>query len=718
MSIRFLKDKNQFIINTKNTTYVFEVLKGRYLAHLYYGKRTKEVSFAEAGEIAFAPYPTEFGPSYSADVLSQETSFFGSGDFRATALRVCGADGTGVTDFAYSSYRIFNGREGLDGLPAARADEGTQTLEITMVDQVTSCKLLLYYTVFADKDIISRYMILENKGADSIRIDKCMPLMLDIERSDLDMISFYGKHCHECNIQRVPLHHGIQSVFSRRGMTSHHYNSFMALCTHNATEEKGEVFGFNFVYSGSFLNEVEVNHRDHTRVLMGLGSECFAYTLESGDRFVSPEAIMTYSASGFGKMTRNLHSFVRENIMPPVALKPHPIVLNTWEAVWFDVNQDLLVRFAEESSKHGFDMVVMDDGWFGARKNDRAGLGDWFENKERFPEGLRPFVDRVKAKGVQFGIWIEPEMVNPDSDLYRAHPDWCLRVPGREPFRSRHQLVLDMSNADVIEYLKNCFDKTFGGVAIDYFKWDMNRCLSNVGTMSLPADRQGELSFRYVKGVYSLLRWFGERFPNAVIETCSGGGGRYDLGMMQYGIQIWTSDNTNPYDRTFIQSAALLAYPAATMSCHVSNPHGNMKSLDYRYKVAVGGMLGYELNILEMSEEIKAEMGRQIKEYREFEHLMRLGEYYNLTSPLKYDYSSYYYTNSDGSEIIFTLIEKAGCKAGKTKLLKIKRAISDATYTDVRSGKKYSGEELRAGLALTLTGEADSAQLIYLKKDN
>lgn len=717
MSIRFLKQEKRFVINTKSTTYAFQILKDRYLAHIYYGKKTNKLNFTESREIAFAPYPAEFGPSYSADVLSQEISFFGSGDFRATALRLCGADGTGVTDFAYKSYRIFKGRVGLDGLSESRADDGTQTLEITMLDTVTGCKLLLYYTVFADKDIISRYMVIENNGSDTVRIDKCMPLMLDIERSDLDMISLYGKHCYECNLQRVPLHHGIQSVFSRRGMTSHHYNSFMALCTHNANEEKGEVYGFNFVYSGSFLDEVEVNHHDHTRVLMGLGSENFAYTLEVGERFTSPEAIMTYSATGFGKMTRNFHSFVRENIMPPVALKPHPIVLNTWEAVWFDVDQELLIRFADASEKVGFDMVVMDDGWFGARINDWAGLGDWFENKERFPDGLGSFVDKIKAKGINFGIWVEPEMVNPDSDLYRAHPEWCIRVPGREPFQSRHQLVLDMSNPDVIDYLKSCFDKTFGGVAIDYFKWDMNRCLSNVGSVALPPEKQNELSFRYVKGVYSLLRWFGERFPDAVIETCSGGGGRYDLGMMQYGIQIWTSDNTNPNDRTMIQSAALMAYPAATMSCHVSNPHGDLKSLDYRYKVAVGGMLGYELNILNMSDEIKDVMSAQIKEYKEFEHLMRLGYYYNLASPTKYDYSSYYYTNEDNSEIVFTMIERPGCKAGKTKLLKIKQAEAGAYYTDVRSGKKYSGDELKKGLSLTLSGEPNTAQLFYFKKD-
>ena len=717
MSIRTIKETNQIIINTKNTSYIMEIVKGRYLCHVYYGKRAKDKKLPPLKEIAFSPYSAEFGRGYATNDLPQEISFFGSGDFRASALRVCGADGTGVTDFVYKSHRVFNGRLDLDGCPAARADAKTQTLEITMTDNVSGCVLKLYYTVFADKDVISRYIKLENKGKASVRIEKCMPLTLDLDRADLDMVTLYGRHISECNLQRVPLHHGNQAVFSRRGTSSHHYNPFMALCTHKATEESGEVYGFNFVYSGSFLDEVEVDHFDKARVLIGLGSDCFKYTLEAGESFISPEAIMTYSASGFGKMSRNLHNFVRDHIMPERAVaEPHPIVLNTWEAVWFDVDQELLIKFAQEAKKQDFDMVVMDDGWFGARNDDRAGLGDWVENPKKFPCGLKPFVDNVKAKGVKFGIWIEPEMINPDSDLYRAHPDWCLRVEGREPLQSRNQLVLDMSNDEVIEYLKSIFDKTFGGVDIDYFKWDMNRSISDAASAVLSADRQGEIYFRYVKGVYKLFNWFVNRFSNAVIETCSGGGGRYDLAMMQYGIQIWTSDNTNPYDRTYIQSAAMMAYPAATMSCHVSNPHGDMKSLDYRYKVAVGGMLGYELNILEMSDEIREEMGRQIAEYRQFEHLMRLGDYYNLASPTRYDYSAYYYTNASADEIVLTLIEKADCKKGYSKLLKIKAVVADATYVDVRSGKTYSGEELRRGLALELTGEKDSAQLYYFKR--
>ncbi len=717
MPIRVIKKNKRFFLHTKNTTYAFEVFNAHYLLHRHYGKRLTRLSEYEQAKMAFSPNELGFNSASSPDVLPCEVSFFGSGDFRPTALRICGSDGSSVTDFRYKGFRVFEGRRDIDGLPFARADENTETLEIHMTDKVSGCDLYLYYTVFPDTDVISRYMTVVNNGKDTVKIEKCMPMELCIRDAEsMDMVTLWGGHMRECNYQRVPLSHGCQSVGSRRGASSHQYNPFMALCSHSATEEKGDAYGFNLVYSGSFLDEVELDQQNTVKALMGLGSECFSYTLGVGETFESPEVVMTYSSSGLGKMTRNFHSFVRGNIMPKTALKPHPVVLNTWEACYFNIDAEKLVRFAQKANEMGFDMLVMDDGWFGARNNDSAGLGDWYVNREKFPMGLKSFVDSVRAEGVKFGIWVEPEMVNPDSELYRAHPEWCIRVPKREPLYSRRQLILDMGNDEVIEYLKGIFFKTFDGVAIDYFKWDMNRHMCNVCVSSLPASRQGEAAFRYMKGVYRLMNWFVSTFPNAVIETCSGGGGRYDLGMMPSGIQIWTSDNTNPYSRTMIQSGALTAYPAATMSCHVSNPHENMKSLDYRYKVALGGMLGYELNVLEMPDEINSEIKRQIAEYRTFEHVMRLGEYYSLVSPFKSGYAAYYYSYADGSELVLTVIERKGCPAGNTKLLKLKTADGDATYTDMLTGRAYTGADLRHGISVALTGEDDTANIFYFKK--
>ncbi len=715
MSIRFIKQVRQFIIHTASTTYAFDIVNDKYLRHLYYGKRTKTVTPGDPRGYSFAPYISQNGHKLSPDTLPCEISFFGSGDFRKTALRV-NSDGTGVTDFDYKSYKIYSGRAPLDGLPEARANDKTQTLELMLEDAVSGCVLTLFYTVYPDRDIIGRYMKLENRGGSAVKIENCMSLELVLPRCDMDMISFYGRYPMEVNLQRVPLHHGLQSVYSRRGATSHQFNPLFALCDPKATQDRGHVYGFNFIYSGSFADEVEVDQTNSAKVLVGLGSESFGYTLEAGESFTSPEAIMTYSAHGIGKMSRNFHDFTRYHIMPAVSLEPHPVVLNTWEACYFNIDEDKLIRFAEQAAEVGFDMLVMDDGWFGARRNDRAGLGDWHESREKFPAGLAAFAREIHKRGIKFGIWIEPEMVNPDSRLFRAHPEWAIQVKGREPLVSRWQLVLDMSNDRVVDYLIDMFDKTFRGVDIDYFKWDMNRHLSNVGSLALPEGRQSEVAFRYMKGVYRLLRWFGERFPKAVIETCSGGGGRYDLGMMPYGIQIWTSDNTDPYARTNIQSAALTGYPAATMSCHVSNPRGDLGSLDYRYKVAVGGMLGYELNILEMSDEIKATVKEQIKEYKQFEHLMRLGDYYCLASPVKYDYSAYYYVSRDNSEMVMTVIEKANAKPGRTKLLRVVRADKTGVYTDMRTGLTYTGEQLRRGITVDLKGRRDQATLFYFKK--
>ena len=714
MPIHFQRKNNRFLLTTKNTAYAFDIGAGRYLVHTYYGKKGKEITPFSGAPLSYAAYPESLGANWNPDEIPQECPFFDSGDYRISALRLEGKDGTGVTDFVYRSYRILQGRRDIDGIPAARVDEDTKTLEIKMVDRVTGCELYLYYTVFYEDDVISRSMAIKNKGKVPVTVARCMPLSLDLKGCDYHMISLWGTHNDECNIQRFPLHHGTQSIFSRRGASSPQHNPFLALCAPKTTETKGDVYAFNLVYSGSFLDEVEVDQQCNTRVQLGLGSDTFAYTLAPGEEFTSPEALMLYTKDGLGEMSRLMHRFVRRRIMPAHALQPHPVVLNTWEACYFDIDEATLFAFAEESAKLGIDMLVMDDGWFGARNYDDAGLGDWYPNPQKFKNGLKSFVEGIHERGVKFGIWIEPEMVNPDSDLYRAHPDWCLRIEGRELLLSRNQLVLDMANPAVIEYLKASYDKTFGDVGIDYFKWDMNRHLAAVGSPLLPPERQKEVTFRYMKGVYELLDYMTTRFPNAIIESCSGGGGRYDLGMMRYGFQIWTSDNTEPYARIDIQRGALLAYPAATMSCHVSDPHEDMKSLDFRYKVAVGGMLGYELNILKMSDAVKQEMARQIAEYKSFAHVIRLGDYYNLACPYEKKYDAHYYATENGKELLFSLAECEGCKAGETALLRFRAALPGVTYTDALSGKAFSGDELRRGIRLPLTGEKHHATLYYL----
>lgn len=716
--IHFDAKNERFVLKTKNSQYIFEILYGKYLVHLYYGAIGEGDFSYDSRYKAFSPYAAEHGTTYSPDTCLAEFSGFGSGDFRATSLKLKNPCGDSVCAFEYQSHRIFGGRLALAGLPYAEADEDTETLELALRDPATGCGVKLYYTVFPKEDVISRYAVIENGSGGDAVIEKSMSLLLDLPSCEYDMISLYGGHNNERHYQRRPLFHGNQSIGSRRGASSHQFNPFIALCDHQATETAGEVYGFNFVYSGNFLSEVEVDQLCGTRVQIGLGSENFSWLLKNGESFTTPEAVMTYSAAGIGQMSRNFHAFIRNHILPPEPFEKRPVVLNTWEACYFDIDEAEMLRFAEAAAECGTDMVVMDDGWFGARNNDKAGLGDWFENKEKFKDGLAAFSARMKAKGIKFGIWIEPEMINPDSDLYRAHPDWCLQVKGRENHLSRHQLVLDMANPTVIAYLKESFSKTFEGVDLDYFKWDMNRHMSEVGSPTLPPERQGEAAYRYMLGVYELFRWFKEKFPRAMIENCSGGGGRYDLGMMKYSTMIWTSDNTHPKPRIKIQYSSLLAYPAATMSCHVSNPKNvcaDPQVLKFRWQVAVGGALGYELHLPNASREIKDTIKQQIADYREYEDLILRGDYYPLCNPYETEISAYYYADQHHDRILLSALQNSGF-SGHYYTLSIPDAQPDAVYYDKINDLTLTGRRLISGIRFATTDKDPSGKMWYFVK--
>jgi alpha-galactosidase len=726
MSITYQRASNLFKLTTANTLYAFELSHGM-LVHRYYGKK-RGASVPTSADVkdrvvSFSPYRDEDDKSFSYDTQPMEYSYFGSGDFRPTALRIKNANGDSVTSFAYVSHKIRRGRVDLTPIPAGRADDKTQTLDITLRDGVSGCELHLYYTVFYDCDVISRYAAVTNHSGGDVVIEKWMSLCLDLPGENFDLISLGGRHCKERTVyQRTPIGRGNLSISSRRGATSHQMNPFMAVLSRDAGEERGEVYGFNLVWSGSFLGECECDQMHTTRIQLGLGSENFNYRLRDGETVYAPEAIMTYSPTGLGTVSRHFHDFINHHIVPAKARERRPVVLNSWEAFYFNINEDIMVDFAAAAADCGMDMVIMDDGWFGARVNDKAGLGDWFVNRNRFPDGLRPFVERVKATGVKFGIWVEPEMVNPDSDLYRAHPDWVISCRGRERSFSRSQMVLDMSNPDVIEYLKASFTETFAGVPIDYFKWDMNRHISEPGSPTLAPEDQGSLEYRYMLGVYSLFDWFVKQYPDAMIENCSGGGGRYDPAMMYFTSQIWTSDNTNARDRVLIQYSSQLAYPASVMSCHVSNPRGNLRELDLKYKVAVGGILGYEFNVLNTPDEIKEEIRRQVSQYRTFDRLIQFGTHYRLSSPYETGISAYYY-ELDGEILLSAILTDGAAVIGKKKPFKklcIRTADKSAVYRDAISGAVYTGAQLRAGIEIGAFDPDDTgydAKLWHLKKE-
>ena len=719
MSIRYSEDNHLFTLETNHTAYVFQLVFGQYPVQLYYGAR-EGARFDEHSprHMSFSPYFGEHGTDYLPDIARSEYAGFDSGDYRTCSLRVKNGYGDSCTMLSYRSHRIFPGRVELPGLPFADADDNTETLELCLVDERTSLEVSLYYTVFPAEDVISRYVAIKNGGCDTVTVEKCMSLLLDLPDHEYDMLSFWGGHCKERTYQRHPLHYGAQNVFSRRGASSHQFNPFIVLVAKDADENSGNAYGFNFVYSGNFLDEVEVDQTGSTRVQIGLGSENFSWQLKAGESFTSPEAVMTFSAAGIGQMSRNFHAFTGNHILPPEPFDKRPVVLNTWEACYFDIDQQEMLRFADAAAEVGMDMLVMDDGWFGKRNDDRAALGDWWVNREKFPEGLAPFVEQVKSRGIKFGIWIEPEMINPDSELYRAHPDWCVHCPGAERMYSRNQLVLDMGQEAVRDYLKDTFRKTFDGVAIDYFKWDFNRHLSQVASAALPADRQGEAAHRFMLGVYDLYRWFRETYPHVMIENCSGGGGRYDLGMMKYSTMIWTSDNTVPQDRIKIQYGSMLGYPAATMSCHVSNHHDLCevpKELKYRGEVAMGGALGYELHLPSASEAMKAGIKEQIAAYRRYEDLILRGEYYPIYNPFDYNYSAYCYTDEKRERILLSFLQIQP-DAGREVNIPVVCADKEAVYKDEIGGVTYTGEELQKGLSVVCDDTDHNSRMWYLVK--
>lgn len=736
MAITYNQSKKMFTLTTVNTQYVFKVVGDKYLIHCYYGYKSESLDYScDVRALTFTPeiHDTEL-KRFSLNDAPLECSYYGTGDYRCTSLKIKGGNGDSCTFFQYCDYEILKGRKDIPGMPYARETEDTETLAIRLKDHVTGCTLILYYTVYPSHDVITRYFRIVNEGKTDVKLQKAMSICLDLPGHDFDVMSLYGCQTMERNVQRTPLCYGNYSIGSRRGASSHNFNPFMALMSKNADEETGDVYAFNQIYSGSFLNEVEVDSQGNTRVGIGLGEENFAYTIPVGETFSSPEAIMLYTSNGLGDMSRKMHGFIRETILPPDVFGKRPIVLNTWEAFHFDIDGDMILKLADEGKECGMDMVVVDDGWFGERNDDTAGLGDWYPNPKKFPNGLQQLVRDVHKKGMKFGIWIEPEMVNPDSELYRAHPDWCLNCKERVPTLSRNQLVLDFCNPEVLEYLKDSILKAFEGVDIDYIKWDFNRTLSEVGSPYLSKDMQDEAGFRYQLGVYELFFWLRENFPNVMIENSSGGGGRYDLGMMAVSTQIWTSDNVGAKDRVRIQYGSTIAYPASVMSCHVSEPAENekyMSNLDYKYKVALAGMLGYELDIFKVDSTVKEEFKKQISFYRSVEDLMKKGHLFRLISPYEdiAEVSSYYYADKEenAERILLSYLQsypyqkrdiswRMDLLPQKIDRLRMKAADVKATYLEVLSGKYFSGADLQNGIQIRMSENGKFGKLMLFEK--
>ncbi|HIY09816.1 MAG TPA: alpha-galactosidase [Candidatus Anaerofilum excrementigallinarum] len=645
MSIRFDASSGLFTLETARTTYAMQVDDRSHLLHLYYGRRIGQ------GDLS-ALYPAAdhgFSPDYyasrhtrglsSPDVMPQEYTGCNTGDFRLCCLAVRDEAGALGAEFIYDSHRVEKGKYALEGLPAAHDEEDeAETLVILLKDPVSGLELELLYSVFARQDIITRAARLRNAGTGSLRLEKVASVCLDLPFGQWDVIHFHGRHAMERQMQRNPLANSIQTISSTRGSSSHHHNPFVILCDHQANEDTGLCYGVMPVYSGSFRTDIELDQTGLARLVTGIHDQNFNWLLEPGAVFTAPEVLLCCSGQGLGELSRCYHRFIRHNICRGEhRFARRPVLINNWEATYFQFNTDSICRIARQAAELGVEMLVLDDGWFGKRDDDNSGLGDWFVNEKKLPGGLSPLIEQVNALGMKFGIWVEPEMVSEDSDLYRAHPDWAFTLPGRDPAMGRNQLVLDLGRDEVVDYLVERLSTLLRENHIEYVKWDMNRNMSDVYSRVLPPERQGEATHRYMLGVYRLLETLTSAFPHVLFEGCAGGGGRFDAGMLAYFPQIWCSDDSDAIERLVIQHGTSFGYPVSTMGAHVSacpnHQTGRTTPLWTRAVVAMSGTFGYELDLGKLTDEEKEQVRAQIQVFKQHYDLIQDGRYYRLTNP-------------------------------------------------------------------------------------
>lgn len=663
MAIRYWKEKQIFSIDTKNTTYQMKVDSYGFLLHLYYGAKVNGamdylLTYADRG---FSGNPAEAGAdrTYSLDVLPQEYPTWGTGDYRNAALLIQNADHSESCKLQYAGHTIKKGKYNLSGLPAVYAEENeAETLEIYMEDCVSNLKVTLLYGVVEQLDIITRSVIIENHGSENIIIEKAGSACLELLPGQYDLLSFCGRHTMERTVQRKRIGYGSSVFESRRGTSSHQYNPAFILADVNATEDCGNCYGIAFVYSGGFRFETEKDPYDQVRTVMSIQPEQFAYPLNPGERFVVPETIFSFSQNGFGALSHNYHNCINHHVIRrSFQKKMRPVLINSWEAAYFDFTGETMLELAKNAADVGIDLVVMDDGWFGKRDDDNSGLGDWEVNEEKLGCSLGTLIEKINELGVDFGIWIEPEMISEDSTLYRNHPDWVLQIPGRSPVRSRNQLVLDFSRKDVRDYIFASICKVLDQGNITYVKWDMNRSISDVYSH---VNVRGTVLHDYVVGVYDFLEQMIQRYPELLIEGCSGGGGRFDIGMLYYTPQIWCSDNTDAIDRTKIQYGTSFFYPASAVGSHVSavpnHQTGRITSLKTRAVVAMAGTFGYELNLQILSAEEKEEIKEQVAVFKKQNELIQQGTYYRLTNPMEDAMAAWLFVSENKKHALFNVV--------------------------------------------------------------
>ncbi|MBD5468338.1 MAG: alpha-galactosidase [Lachnospiraceae bacterium] len=705
MSVQYFEKERVFKLDTPNSSYLIGIIDEEdFIGHIYYGKKinSHELTYLlRTEEPPFVPSKNNRDRLSFLDSCPMEYPTHGLGDFREDAISVRTTDGHTALQLSYEKHEICPGKQKLAGLPATFGSEGEcTTLKLHCVDRILNLRVILSYTAFEDVDVIARSVEVVNEGAKEIYLTKVMSACLDMDNRDFDLITLHGSWARERHINRRRVALGMQGVSSVRGESSHQEHPFMALLEHNADDEHGEVYGMSFVYSGNFLAQTTLSQFDTLRAMLGIHPTDFSWKLEPQASFQAPEAVMVYSAEGIGAMSRSFHDLFRNHLIRgEYKDKKRPILINNWEATYFDFNTEKLIAIAKQASELGIEMLVMDDGWFGHRNDDNSSLGDWFVNEEKLPGGLKYLVDEVNRLGMKFGIWMEPEMISPDSDLYREHPDWAIAIPGRTAGLCRNQYVLDLSRQEIVDYVYGRISAILHSANIEYVKWDMNRQLSDIGSFGLDADRQGELFHRYMLGVYQLQERMITEFPHLLLENCSGGGARFDAGMLYYSPQIWCSDDTDAIERLEIQEGTALVYPLSAMGAHVSDcPNhtvGRVTPFETRGYVALAGTFGYELDVTRIPEKDRSMIPDQVKMYHAYNDLVRTGDYYRLASYSEnHKYDCYMVVSKDKKEALVTFIQVLMRPNYHSRRIRLKGLDPKKNYRIEGEERVYSGEAM------------------------
>lgn len=726
MNITFLEKDRVFKIDTENTSYVMGIVDGEgFLGHLYYGDKLDDTDASyllKTIEPQYTPSTNMRDRSSFLDRFPFEYSSNNVGDYRKSSIEITDSNGHTGLLLCHDSHNIFKGKKTLEGLPATFGTEkDSMTLEITLSDKVLGLRAVLSYSIFEGLDAIVRSVKLENVSSDTVYLDKVMSAAVDMDQDGFKLLTLHGSWARERMMDFREIGYGDTSIESFRGESSHQFQPFMALVQNGDSQDTGKVYSFSFVYSGNFEAGVCKSQFGSLRAYMGIGAKNFRWKLKSGETFQAPEVVMTYSGCGLGKMTRTLHDLYRTHLIRSKYKDlERPVLINNWEATYFDFDSDKLLAIARQAKECGIEMLVMDDGWFGERNDDNSSLGDWFVNENKLKGGLKKLVDGVNDIGLKFGIWMEPEMISPKSKLFDEHPDWAIQISGRVPCRSRNQLVLDLTRKEVRDYIYDRIKDILNSANIEYVKWDMNRQLSDLGSLGLDKDSQGELSHRYMLAVYELQERLVTDFPNLLLENCSGGGARFDAGMLYYSPQIWCSDDTDAIERLKIQEGTSLIFPLSTMGAHVSDcPNhtvGRTTPFKTRGDVALAGTFGYELDVTKIPEADRKDIPRQVGLYHKYNHLVRGGDYYRIASYQRnHEYDAYMVVSKDKKEALITYVQVVASPNGKRKLLRVPGLDADISYRIEGSDVRVLGSTLeKAGIVINPKGGDYQSELIHL----